>query len=49
MLSSALFYLAPPPPPITISPAYSPAKGVQTHPGQAVLAGDFTKMDDGLG
>ena len=48
MLSSALFYLAAPPP-ITISPAYSPAKGVQTHPGQAVLAGDFTKMDDGLG
>ena len=48
MLSSALFYLAPPPP-ITINPAYSPAEGVHTHPRQAVLAGDFTKMDDGLG
>ena len=36
-------------PPITTTPASSPAEGVQTHPGQAVLAGDFTKVDDGLG
>ena len=41
--------LSSPPPPIITIPASSPAEGVQTHPGQAVLAGDFTKVDDGLG
>ena len=29
--------------------ASSAAEGGQTEPGQAMLAGDFAKVDDGLG